>query len=80
MLVECPSCGCRFAVKGGRPKFDKDVKILILQLRESSSVKKAAVNLNCSRPTIYKKLKYLGIDPKSITGRKYTKRSKEIEN
>lgn len=77
MLVECPSCRCRFTVNSGRPKSTLIVEKVIQQLRESQSLRKTAIILNIDRNTIYKILKYKGIDPKSITGRKYTKRSKE---
>jgi benzoyl-CoA reductase/2-hydroxyglutaryl-CoA dehydratase subunit BcrC/BadD/HgdB len=53
------------------------VEKVIQQLRENQSLRKTAIILNIDRNTIYKILRYRGIDPKSITGRKYTKRSKK---
>jgi len=79
MLVECPSCKCRFTVKSGRPVNKISAKNLLAILREVRSVKQASLKLNCSKDTIKKQLKYLGIDPKSITGRKYTKRSEKTK-
>ena len=80
MNVECPSCGCRFQVKNGRPKSEINVQKVIVRLREDLSVEKTAKNLKCSKSTIYSKLRNIGIDPKTITGHTYTKKEKIIEN
>lgn len=79
MQVECPGCGCRFNVSCGGPpiNFKYNVDNIIDIIRDVSSVKQAAIKLMCSPDTIYRKLKPLGIDPKSITGRKYTRKQKE---
>lgn len=80
MLVECPSCGCRFKINGGagRPKSEIIVQNILDILRETLSVNKTAKYFKCSRSTIYRKLNYIGIDPKSITGRKYTRRGTKL--
>ena len=63
VIAECPSCGCRFQVKRGRPKSEINVQNVIVRLREDLSVEKTAKYLKCSKSTIYLKLRNIGIDP-----------------
>ncbi len=80
MKVECPSCGFIWCVKAssGKPPKNISVDSINYTLRDTGSVKAAAQKLGCSVPYIYRTLRFVGIDPKEITGRKQKEHERRI--
>jgi transposase len=72
MLVECPSCGCRFKTKtsAGRPRKNIITQNIMSDLQQTLSLKKTAENFKCGTETIKRRLAYIGIKPSMITGKK----------
>ncbi len=79
MLVECPACHVRFKVKAGDGRPSKAVNLPLIKgtLSRTKNINKTIAALHIGRDRFYQLCKGWNLDPKSITGRKYTKKEKK---
>ena len=69
MIIQCPKCGEKVAVKGlGRKPLNIPLKNVCDALQNNSSISVAANSLGCSRAYIYRVLKANGLSLRDVLG------------